>query len=302
MNEKKNCPYCGEEIMATAKKCKHCGEWIEETRIQDFAPQQLIETEPEVSTKEEKSISNGETSKSKGWFSYYLFRHINFKWYDPERVSKSEYKKFVILTCLSLFPLVVLTVIINQLTNENYSDIIIWILPILVVCLQAKVFMARVRDAGEKWWQLLVPVPINGAIDKPGTAVDPNVKWAGRDWAVVLLLVVFSAVGIMCSEHLRGVSKSSSVEYSYSSSNNDNERIDDLYTLEELEKEVIDLFNEENADADFMATNLDIAQQEDGTFYGSIEVISTTDDYNETATFPIIVKYDGETIGYELLD
>ena len=27
--EKKNCPYCGEEILDTAKKCKHCGEWLE---------------------------------------------------------------------------------------------------------------------------------------------------------------------------------------------------------------------------------------------------------------------------------
>jgi hypothetical protein len=27
--ETKNCPYCGEEILAEAKKCKHCGEWLE---------------------------------------------------------------------------------------------------------------------------------------------------------------------------------------------------------------------------------------------------------------------------------
>ena len=27
--EKKRCPYCGEEILSAAKKCKHCGEWLE---------------------------------------------------------------------------------------------------------------------------------------------------------------------------------------------------------------------------------------------------------------------------------
>lgn len=33
MAETKNCPYCGEEILAVAKKCKHCGEWLTKEKI-----------------------------------------------------------------------------------------------------------------------------------------------------------------------------------------------------------------------------------------------------------------------------
>jgi len=28
----KKCPYCSEQILATAKKCKHCGEWLDESK------------------------------------------------------------------------------------------------------------------------------------------------------------------------------------------------------------------------------------------------------------------------------
>ena len=31
MQETKTCQFCGEEILATAKKCKHCGEWVNNT-------------------------------------------------------------------------------------------------------------------------------------------------------------------------------------------------------------------------------------------------------------------------------
>lgn len=33
-----NCPYCGEEILATAKKCKHCGEWLDKEKSIEDAP------------------------------------------------------------------------------------------------------------------------------------------------------------------------------------------------------------------------------------------------------------------------
>lgn len=32
-SNKKKCPYCGEEIMADAKKFRHCGEWLDKTTI-----------------------------------------------------------------------------------------------------------------------------------------------------------------------------------------------------------------------------------------------------------------------------
>lgn len=44
MNEKKICPYCGEEILAVAKKCRHCGEWLDnqEEITPSVAPQHSV--------------------------------------------------------------------------------------------------------------------------------------------------------------------------------------------------------------------------------------------------------------------
>lgn len=42
-NDTKQCPYCGETILAVAKKCKHCGEWLPEEKVEETVEIKYIE-------------------------------------------------------------------------------------------------------------------------------------------------------------------------------------------------------------------------------------------------------------------
>jgi len=45
MEEVKNCPYCGEEVLAVAKKCKHCGEWLDKAANKDSAISETVKVD-----------------------------------------------------------------------------------------------------------------------------------------------------------------------------------------------------------------------------------------------------------------
>ena len=67
MNETKNCPYCGEEILAGAKKCKHCGEWLEEPTPSPAPTPLTVVTRPsEQSVSQPIVINNTVTQRSNG--------------------------------------------------------------------------------------------------------------------------------------------------------------------------------------------------------------------------------------------
>ena len=67
--ETKECPYCGEDILAKAKKCKHCGEFLDDSlKPISPEPQQLS---PQKSSLPEKILWKGHTSHM-----YYLGAHI----------------------------------------------------------------------------------------------------------------------------------------------------------------------------------------------------------------------------------
>lgn len=56
--ETKQCPYCGEEILAVAKKCKYCGEWLDKDEDSDNDEEQNVDKEEEEVFNNEPSASN----------------------------------------------------------------------------------------------------------------------------------------------------------------------------------------------------------------------------------------------------
>lgn len=63
MEQTKRCPYCGEEILASAKKCKHCHEWLEEPSDDNTSVEETIETKPQSLKVEQTSteVDDNET-------------------------------------------------------------------------------------------------------------------------------------------------------------------------------------------------------------------------------------------------
>lgn len=59
--ETKKCPYCGQEILAVAKKCKHCGKWLDgrDDPKTDSPQSTPVESTPKVTISENKAKGGG---------------------------------------------------------------------------------------------------------------------------------------------------------------------------------------------------------------------------------------------------
>lgn len=58
--ETKRCPFCGEEILAVAKKCKHCKEWLDEDYDEDEEEYEYEDDDDDEDEEDEENVVDGE--------------------------------------------------------------------------------------------------------------------------------------------------------------------------------------------------------------------------------------------------
>lgn len=236
MESKKHCPFCGEEILFTAKKCKYCGEWLPEqeekkednesgksmilcpicsepiekgTKVCPHCHEVLVDEDvraaqlkpavenTSVSDHLEHTATDVQDDKPRSLFAYY-FVDVFMKHYADfsGKASRKQYWMGYLFYALILILFYALDMLIGIPVLS-----LIYILATLVPYMALVV--RRLHDIGKSgWWYLISLVPVIGVIwllvllCKKGETKNVPVKGVAKDWIALALIVIVSAVGI----------------------------------------------------------------------------------------------------------
>lgn len=199
MEETKRCPYCGEEILATAKKCKHCGEWLEEKPANAAESAQTSTAKPAGTATPPPATpaDTGQTADSvpsliERYYVEVLFRH--YADFNGKLPRKQFWMAYLFYT-LSVISLCAIDMMIGVPVLSS-----IYLLATIVPAIAIQV--RRLHDAGKSgWWYLISLVPFIGSIwllvllcQKGETDTRPA-KAKPSDWIALAIAVVVSIVG-----------------------------------------------------------------------------------------------------------
>lgn len=203
MEETKRCPYCGEEILTTAKKCRHCGEWLEN---KPGAHAQLS-----ARTGKGTDAHGQQATDSERFFVYYFntvwnskkdTKHFIIPSFDfSGRLPRKRFWMGVLLIMLTWVP------VLNCLfclfaTYTTFVQILIGVFYILLVAKLVEMHVRRLNDIGKSGWLVLLHlVPIANLyllylLCQKGSDCEPT-QWTKRDNVDVALIAFIIVIAII---------------------------------------------------------------------------------------------------------
>lgn len=134
MENKKQCPYCGEEIMATAKKCRHCGEWLNTQSLSSIENPVVVNNQgTNIADKLETSISTYIASHAKKFKTIFLIGYNLsddiIKQHQKYASIKGDEKVLMAVNKIVLYPFGGVGIIVTdkflyyRLVNHNFKII-----------------------------------------------------------------------------------------------------------------------------------------------------------------------------------
>ena len=235
MESIKHCPFCGEEILSTAKKCKHCGEWLPEqnekkkdeqsgnslfcpicaepinkgTKVCPYCHEVLVEEEIQVVQSApvtqnisisdlENTASNVQDDNSRSFFAYY-FVDVFFKHYADFKgsINRKQFWMGYLCYAILMFVLMCIDFIVD-------SPFFITALASVVLIIPGIAFVVRrLHDINKSGWYFLIScIPLIGFIwllvllCKKGKTPVEIVKNKTNDWKIWLSIIVLVGLAI----------------------------------------------------------------------------------------------------------
>lgn len=199
------CPYCGEEIMDTAKKCRFCGEWLPQADAQ-AAPRAEVSqpSAPQAPSVQQHYVE----PESVSFFEAYFIRPYLRQYSDFSGVTgrKSFWLSYLALCIVSwgVAGLCMLIAAVGGSAGVTVGIILYSIYALATVVPGLALGCRRLRDAGKSPWLLLLGlVPGIGAIillimwcmASCNEHAPEHVKFKGADWGILLASVALWVCG-----------------------------------------------------------------------------------------------------------
>lgn len=212
--EVKQCPYCGETILAVAKKCRYCGEWLDQAVTKE--PVQLkLPLDPSMNTsnmEDGKVINDVEELEEKipGWIEYFFYQPFVKHYCDfKSTIGRKRFWVCMLWTALFVNAIVGVAFLLvdKHVTFLDSSrallqiSLVLLVVELVIIIPSLALYVRRLRDAELAWkWVLSLFIPYIGPLVlliklcKPGDLGCGTTKAKPIDYiaiAVCSLLIVF---------------------------------------------------------------------------------------------------------------